>query len=250
MVMMATISSQTDACLEVYDLNAAPGRPNFLRTFCLPMGGRDSIIIDLSISSDASSWPRGPPAPFSVSLQDKLFTVTYETLAESGENSLKALLFLPMSTILGHLDKSWDDDMEPEIDWKEWGPSGARFIFLDHGLSGVWICHTYGMKFVLAKPSPEGQIRSVRLYDFNKLSARRNCLSSGNSTRALMSPSVIQASDELFAEAVHTHLPCRSSWKDLVCEDDKYEAVMMSEDSLIAVAVGHSEYLSAISPVV
>jgi len=235
-IMMATIFNQTEACLEVYDLNPAPGRPNFLRAFCLPKGGRDSAVIDLSISSDASSWPRGPLAPFSVSLEDKLFTVTYETLAETSENSLKALLCIPMSTILDHLDKPWVDDMEQEIDWKEWGPSGAHFISLDRGLSDVWICHTYGMKFVLAKPSPEGHIGSIRLYNFNKLSAKRDCLSPGNTTRALTSPSVILASAEMFAEPVHTHLPCRCSWRDLVCEDTKYEAVMMSEDSLIAVA--------------
>ena len=240
--MIAVITdNQADACLEVYDVKPAPSRQRPLCTFFLPEGGQNSLVIDLSISSDTSSRPH-PTAPFSISFQDKLFTVTYETMAQDGENTLKALLFLPMSTILSHLDTPYVAGWEQEIPWEQWGPHGAHFISLDYELSDVWVCHTYGMKFVLAcSPTPEGQFRSVRLYDFNHLPARRDCLSSGKSTGLLINSNIIEASDEMFAGSVHTHLPCRCIQKDLpVCEDGRYEAVMMSEDSLIAVAVGHS----------
>jgi hypothetical protein len=240
LVMVAMIATETDARLGVYNLKPAPYQQSFICVFHFPEGAQDSIIIDLSISSDTSPWLlRRPAVPFSVSFQDKLFTVTYETLAASGETTLKALLFLPMSTILGHLNKRWADAADREIPWHEWGPHGTRFVFLDHELSSVWICHTYGMKFVLAcKPSPADQSQSICLYDFNKLTAGRDSLLPA--TKALMTSSVIRRSDHMFDELVYTHLPCRCSWNDLpMCDGDKYEAVMMSEDSLIAVAVGH-----------
>jgi hypothetical protein len=246
MIAMIT-NNQADACLEVYDMKSLPSRQRPLCTFFLPEGGENSLVIDLSISSDTSTRPH-PTAPFSVSSQDKLFTVTYETMAQDGENTLKALLFLPMSTILSHLDTPYVADTEQEIPWEQWGPYGAHFISLDYELSDVWVCHTYGMKFALAcRPTPQGQFRSVRLYDFNHLPTKRDYLSSGRSTGLLINSNTIEASDEMFAESVHTHLPCRCIQKDLpIYEDGKYEAVMMSEDSLIAVAVGHSAYLTLV----
>jgi hypothetical protein len=240
--MTAMIIDETDACLEIYDLKPAPGRPaNFICAFLLPEGSLDSWVVDMSISSDVSSChPHGSTPPFSVSSHNKLFTIAYEAVSGTG-NTLKALLFLPMSTILDHLAKSRTNNAVKNIPWEEWGPHGTRFITLDHELSDVWICHTYGMKFMMAcNPTSAGQFRSVCLYDFNNLSIRRDCLSPGNSTTVLTSPSVIEASDGIFAESVHTHLPCRCHLKDLpICDDGKYEAVMMSEDCLLAVAVGH-----------
>jgi hypothetical protein len=240
--MTAMIINETDACLEIYDLKPALGRPaNFICAFLLPKGSLDSWVVDMSISSDVSSChPHGSTPPFSVSSHNKLFTIAYEAVSGTG-NTLKALLFLPMSTILDHLAKSRTNNAVKNIPWEEWGPHGTRFITLDHELSDVWICHTYGMKFMMAcNPTSAGQFRSVCLYDFNNLSIRRDCLSPGNSTTVLTSPSVIEASDGIFAESVHTHLPCRCHLKDLpICDDGKYEAVMMSEDCLLAVAVGH-----------
>ena len=113
------------------------------------------------------------------------------------------------------------------------GPHGTCFVFLNHKLLSVWICHTYGLKFVLAcKPSLADQSQSICLYDFNKLTARWDS--------SLPATNVIQCLDHMFDKLVYTHLPCQCSWNDLLmCNGNGYEAVMMSEDSLIAAVVGH-----------
>ena len=233
--MLAAIASGYEPFLGIFDLTSTPDSP----THCLlslPSPGLAVEVAELLISYDDSR--PSFECPFSLNSEDHLFTITYQIYAQSSDTLSTYLLCLPWSTLHRLVTRERFNCDGPSIPWSEWGPSNTRFIILNHEISDGWVCHTYGTKCAMASGPIQGYYSSVKLYDFNQMSAKRDIQSGGNLTTVLVDPTILDASDDTFATPVSTDLACRYVEVDLPrSEDGKYGAIMISEDCLIAVSV-------------
>ena len=234
--MLAADALGSEPFLGIFDLTSTPDNP--VHCFLsLPLPGSAAEVEELSISYDSSrpSWK----CPFSSNCEDHLFTITYKTYAWSSDTLSTYLLLLPWSTLRRLVTREKLSRHGPSIPWSEWGPSNTRFIALNHGISNVWVCHTYGTKCAMASGPIQGHYySSVKLYDFNQLSAKHDIQSASNLTNVLVDSTTLDSSDKTFVTPISTDLACRYVEVDLPGSvDGKYEAILMSEDSLIAVSV-------------
>lgn len=231
LVMVASCLDQATASLRIFSLKAGVARKP-LCTLYLPPCGYKVLLLDLTLSTDPTS--ESPSGAFSLAPRDTLYTVTFN--AWSGpERSRQAMFFVPLSTVLKYTDPA-SNSFAKKVPWEKWGPSGTHCIKSGRNLADVWVCHTAGMKSVVAKLSArEGKTSSVCVYDF---STKR---SYGDDEAVRKLPQPILASAFLFDSRIDTHLPCNLLEADLASfERDKIKAAMMSEDGIVLVSVSIS----------
>lgn len=233
--MFAAVGVDSEPFLAIFDLTSALDSPAhcFLN---LPMPGASTQVGEILISSDAShpSLKR----PFSLNPEDHLFTITFQTYVWDSDTFSTYLLCLPWSNLRHLVTRDGLSSDGPRIIWDDWGPSNTRFLALSHEIPDVWVCHTYGTKCAVASGPKGRHFSSVRLFDFNQMSTKRDIQSDRNLSNVLVDPTIVDSSVLTFDTRVSTDIPCRYVEVDLPrSADGKYEAVMMSEDSLIAVSV-------------
>lgn len=151
------------------------------------------------------------------------------------------MFFVPLSTILLHalprLQSAPSQNLDDDVAWEEWGPNGARCVFVGRAVSRAWTCHTSGMKCVVPHISRlRGAAPSLRVYDFTSSLNRQE---PGDNDVSCVVPD-LNPRTRIFQVDVETHLPFRCFEKSLAMfnEKGKLEGIIMSEDSIILVTVG------------
>ncbi|KAF7968570.1 hypothetical protein HWV62_30115 [Athelia sp. TMB] len=233
-VVVACCLDQVTAFLRMWPLKSGSAHMP-LCTLRLPSCGYRVMLLDLTLSSDPPS--EASSAAFSTPPRDILYTLTFD--AWSGEQSRKALFFIPLSTLL--IYASTDPlSMREEVAWPDWGPTGTRCIMTDPDLSDIWTCHTAGLRCVVAHISPrKSKTPSLRVYDF---SAKRSFVDDPQHVQAVISSNTIPASKRMFVPEVQTSLPVRFVEVDLDKFEGKWKAAMMSEDSIVLVNADEKEF--------
>ncbi|CCM05194.1 uncharacterized protein FIBRA_07403 [Fibroporia radiculosa] len=197
----------------------------FACTFHYPRLAPRALPLAFSIRSDpAPLWPsRDSQVPFYTARTDRLLVLTF-WVAEA-DQIRTILLFTLASTILSHVN-AVQDMARQRFSWEQWGPEGSCMMSNLFGHSSVWVCYVFGTRFV-ARGGP----REIKVYDFNVLPYERRMAQSdvkgrGDGKRK----ACVFREGETFEGEVATALPYHM--RSLSVEED-FEAVMVSEDSLI-----------------
>lgn len=218
---------------------------DYLCTFHYPAMSDTFSTIAMSIRSDPGpSWRPHPSlkVPFHVSRQDRLFVVT---LWVTEVHHFAILTLIPSSTFLTHIQSLSPGETKRDFEWSEWGPEGSRLIAAPSTHTSVWVCYVYGMTFAMALRSGSQQV--IVTLDFNRLDIRRSRYGLGGEgvqptpdARLVTEPTAI-STRRLFKEEVSTGLPywlrkTRPFGGEGAEGEGHFEAVMLSEDSLIMVS--------------
>jgi len=195
--------------------------------------GIDILII--SEPTPASTVSNLSAAPFTCSSTDILFTVTLRYAIGMDVESAVVLL-VPRSTIL-HQVSCVSSSPQKYVGWESWGETGSRM--LDIQPSDVWVCHSYGMKFVHSR---DGEAFAC-LYDLNPY-ATRKVVNTANSPDLPWKPmekeTKISGRRNPFSTDVFTSLPGREASLDLIPNEHGWEATMITGDHVVMVQVSGS----------
>lgn len=201
-----------------------------------------TIVYEMSISSEpspTSAISNIPAAPFTHSSTDVLFTVTVTYSDSSSENEAITLL-VPRSTILSQVSRV-SASPQKYLEWESWGPTGSRMLKIKP--SDVWVCYSYGMKFVHS--SPAGSV-FAHVYDFNPYATRTD-VSSANCPhlpwKAMPMETKIRRGHNPFDIDVITSLPGRNATFHLMPSDHGWEATMITEDHIVLVQVSEPQHV-------
>jgi hypothetical protein len=250
LVMVASLGAiPLHACLSIYNLSLAPGDAGIC-TFLLPQVRDQSSLLttDISISGDQSClWtPKSSlKVPFFTSHKNKVLGITYTWDGES--HPVSFVLFVPISTILKHIHAVQTGELDCDIiPWDNWGVCGARFLDPGYTPSPTWVRCAYGQEYILGDTYVSEGCETVRLYDFNSLSLNRALLSTEDNdehTEILTDTTRVEA--EVFAFPILSSLPCQIRTAQLPPRGNDnflsfYNAVMLTEDALVAVSVSWS----------
>ncbi|KAH7907929.1 hypothetical protein BJ138DRAFT_1128806 [Hygrophoropsis aurantiaca] len=192
-----------------------------------------SVIIR---SEPAPGWvPHASLAvPFFSSLKNRLFVLTTVFDVSNNTGSNTAVLFIPLSTILSQVQAAAGPSRSV-IPWSSWGPHGTRMIA--RRPSETWVCYSFGMKFI--QMLPWVQQRRARIYDFNqyaRTSTPVDGTQDGKPTwKKLAKSQKINEQMPIFQDDIITYLPGRVAEVHLP-SSSTYEAVMLSEDNIVAVS--------------
>jgi hypothetical protein len=194
--------------------------------------------IKFEIRSDPSpSWAPDPglKVPFYIAKRNRVYAISLWLLVH---NRLRAVtLLVPLSTFLSCMDGSSSHHPPNVFQWFDWGPQGTRMLTNRIPPSDVWVCYTYGLKYVAFRKVKNRF--AVDVYDFNQPALSR-ALQQNHDTGAEISaidPSIFEE-DEIFEDGIETSLPYRLRTLPLDLRSIAHVAVMCSEDSLIIVDVG------------
>lgn len=196
-----------------------------------------SDILIISEPIPASTVSNLSAAPFTCSSTDILFTVTLTYFMGSAFESAIVLL-VPRSVILYQASRV-SSSPQKYIEWELWGPQGSRI--LDIQPSDVWVCHSYGMKFVYG---PDDQHAGC-LYDFNPYATRKVVNTAnrpGLPWKPMEKETKISGTRNPFDTDVVTSLPgCGVSLDILLLfNEDGWEATMITGDHIVMVQVSGS----------
>lgn len=197
----------------------------------------------ISISSEPSPTSTTPnnTAPFTHSSTDVLFTVTLKYSMGRNPSSFIVLL-VPRSTILHHI-LCVSTSSQKHLKWESWGPKGSRMLDIEP--SNVWVCHSYGMKFV---HSPCRNFANV--YDLNPYATRKDVNSANRPDfpwGIMEKETKISGRHNPFDTDVVTSLPGREASIELIPNEHGWEATMIAEDHIVLVQVSKST-INTISP--
>ena len=195
-------------------------------------------VEDVLITSDPSPTRTNsyiPVAPFTCSATDVLFTITLKYSMEDPTGmdlEWAVVLLVPRSTILDRVSSSFGSSLE----WESWGPQGSRM--LDIKPSDVWVCHSYGMKFI---HNPVGEAIAI-VYDFNPYATRKDVDTPNRHLpwKVMERETRISCERSPFKTDVVTSLPGREVSLELTPNDHGLEAVMITEDHIVIVQVSES----------
>jgi len=193
-------------------------------------------VLIISEPSPTSTSPNIPAAPFTAST-DVLFTVTLSYSMDTDDDDVSAVVLLvPRSTIL-HQVSCVSSSPQKYVGWESWGETGSRM--LDIQPSDVWVCHSYGMKFVHSR---DGEAFAC-LYDLNPY-ATRKVVNTANSPDLPWKPmekeTKISGRRNPFSTDVFTSLPGREASLDLIPNEHGWEATMITGDHVVMVQVSGS----------
>ena len=246
-----TISSR----ILVVDVDAAPDQPtlpselDYLCALHYPTLSDNFTTIAMSLRSDPGPHWRPHPSlkvPFHISRTDRLFAITL-WLTE-GHTHVALLSLIPASTILAAIASLAPGETRRDFEWSEWGPHGSRFLVAPSRHTTVWVCYVYGTTFVMVLRSGSQQV--IMTLDFNELDIRRTLSRAGpeseeNELRTENARLVTEITEfrraGVFQEPVHTSLPywlrkTRPFGGEGAEGEGHFDAVMVSEDSLVMVA--------------
>jgi hypothetical protein len=170
--MFATISSGTQEptrcmCLDIHDLGRAH-EYSAVCSFRFPLsnsiGSYLTMLIQCDITSGRTSHSYGS-VPFSTSQSDRLYVVSCTPDSLGGP---RLVLFVHLSTLLAKIATLPPGTIRHRFSWTEWGEEGTRLLYLQP--SPWWTTHVHGTKFALIRN------QKLEVYDFNKLSVKRNRL--------------------------------------------------------------------------
>ncbi|KIK65308.1 hypothetical protein GYMLUDRAFT_38750 [Collybiopsis luxurians FD-317 M1] len=242
LILLGSLSRDEDvflAELVVIDLhNEQVNDPGF--SFHLPDAASEYDVHGFDIMSGpaatSDTWCSESNAPFTTSLQDRLMVVNYHIRDPHGEHRTYAV-FVPLSVLLHHIRHRRTN--QAFLTWNEWGPRGTRMLRVE--FSQVWITYIHGMKASVYDSTSMG----FRLFDFSKLGLMYD-LKKGEkrpSTQYLTEPTVIES---VFGEMpIRTYLPGRIRSGGIPLKS--FEAVMVTEDALVAVTDGDEAALHVYS---
>jgi hypothetical protein len=156
--------------LDIFDLGHAH---EYSALFALPVcsfgfpvsrSGRSDyeMSIRCDVTSGRTSHSYGS-VPFSTSQSDRLYVVS---CTPNSQETPPLILFVHLSTLLAKISTLPPGTKGHQFAWTEWGEEGARLLHLQP--SPVWITHVHGTKFALIRN------QQLEVYDFNKLSVKRN----------------------------------------------------------------------------
>ncbi|KAH9927976.1 uncharacterized protein BXZ73DRAFT_48599 [Epithele typhae] len=235
---------QADPRLMILDLDRASSEPvmfadlDYLCTFQYPEFSPICTTHSVTIRSDpAPHWTPHPSlhVPFHVAHGDRLFVITLWVL-EAGGTWLGLLSLAPTATFLRALGSLPPGETRRDFPWDEWGLHGSRLIAAPRTHTTVWVCYVHGQTFVL--PQPDSQ-RAVLALDFNPLAVRRWRVAEAAAAEArVIDELAVFRPKRVFTKEVRSGLPyvlrrCRPFADG---EEGEFDAVMVSEDSLVTVA--------------
>lgn len=224
-------------------------RADFVCSFHFPILAQWAIPLAVSIRSDpAPSWTphRDLQVPFYTSRDERLFVVTF--WAADGGNVRTILLFTLTSSLFAHIETLQPGEKKRRFAWGDWGPMGSRMMMAPTGHSDTWVCYVHGTKFV--SPRRWGMQKGIQVYDFNVLPYKRRLAELNTDSDAevekyswISDPSALGDLVLIFQEPVSTGLPYRVQVMYPPADDNgnDYEAVMLSEDTLITLASQNRE---------
>ncbi|RPD61706.1 hypothetical protein L226DRAFT_485162 [Lentinus tigrinus ALCF2SS1-7] len=236
----------------VVDVDAAPEQPtqlsdlDYLCAFHYPTLSNNFTTIAMSLRSDPGPHWRPNPSlkvPFHISRTDRLFVITM-WLTE-GHAHVALLSLIPASTFLSAMASLAPGETRREFEWSEWGPRGSRFLVAPSRHTTVWVCYVYGMTFVMVLRSGSQQV--IMTLDFNQLDIRRTlCEDDPETETPTENARLVTETTEfrragVFLDPVQTSLPywlrkTRPLGGEGAEGEGHFEAVMLSEDSLIMVS--------------
>ncbi|KAL4078607.1 hypothetical protein V8B97DRAFT_1880936 [Scleroderma yunnanense] len=190
----------------------------------------DGVLI-ISEPSPTSTVPTNFQAPFTYSSTDVLFTITLKYSLDTVSMSAVVLL-VPRSTILSHVS-SISTSPEKHLEWESWGAKGSRMLLL--APSDIWVCHTYGMKYI----HKDGGV-SASIYDFNPYVTNKDVNTASCpriSWTAMEKETIIRGRTNPFEMDVVTSLPGRKAPLPLTPNGNGWEAAMITEDHIVMVQV-------------
>lgn len=204
-----------------------------------------AMPLSVSIRSDpAPSWKPHPGhhVPFYTAREDRLFVTTFWVADDT--NIRTYLLFVPSSTLLSHIGKLEPTAANIQLPWEAWGPESTRMVPAPAGHSAVWVCYVFGMKFV--SPKRWGMVKGVQIHDFNQLALRRQQVQGddpGSPEEQRHNDVTTIERGMVFEEDVTTSLPYRTRiFFPPTDEGEDFDAVMLSEDTLITVTSVSLQY--------
>ncbi|RDX52578.1 hypothetical protein OH76DRAFT_168578 [Lentinus brumalis] len=237
----------------VLDLDAAPDAPaklselDYLCAFHYPMLSNNFTTLAMSLRSDPGPHWRPSPSlkvPFHISRTDRLFVNTI--WLTDGHAHIALLSLIPASTFLSALSSLAPGETRRDFEWSEWGPRGSRFVVAPSRHTPVWVCYVYGMTFAMVLRAGSQQV--IMTLDFNQLDIQRTLCSEGEAQTTENARLVTETTEfrraGVFREPVHTSLPywlrkTRPLGGEGSEGEGHFEAVMISEDSLIMVSSQH-----------
>ncbi|KAI9056374.1 hypothetical protein FKP32DRAFT_1639392 [Trametes sanguinea] len=235
---------------------------DWMCAFHYPALGENFATISMSIRSDpAPNWTPNAAhkVPFHVARQDRLFVITL-WVVQGNMHILPFISLVPSWTFLDCIRTLSPGETQRIFDWHEWGPTGSRLIPAPPTHTSVWVCYVYGLTFALS--IRQGTQRGIVAFDFNQHAVRR-VQAQEERERAEMGPQawatqqgsrrkLVQADDRVFhppsvfKDEVRTSLPyiLRKTAQFAPEEGEgHFDAVMISEDSLILVSSVSYVYL-------
>ncbi|KAL7284613.1 LOW QUALITY PROTEIN: hypothetical protein ACG7TL_001908 [Trametes sanguinea] len=230
---------------------------DWLCAFHYPALGENFATISMSIRSDpAPNWAPKPEhkVPFHVARQDRLFVITL-WVVQGNMHILPFISLVPSWTLLDCIRTLSPGETLRVFDWSDWGPRGSRLIPAPPTHTSVWVCYVYGLTFALS--IRQGTQRGIVTFDFNQHAVRR-AQAQEEREKAEMGPlawamqqgtrrKLVQADDRLFhppnvfKDEIRTSLPyILRKAAPFAAEEGEghFDAVMVSEDSLILVSSG------------
>ena len=194
-----------------------------------------ATVEDVSIISEPSPTSTVlniTAVPFTAST-DVLFTVTLRySMGTNFESAL--VLLVPRSTILYQVS-CVSSSPQKYVGWETWGPTGSRMLDIEP--SDVWVCHSYGMKFI----HKDGEA-NTSVYDLNPYATRKdvNTANPHIPWKAMKETKMIGGRRNPFKMDVITYLPGREASLKLTPNEHGWKAAMITEDHIVMVQVSES----------
>ncbi|CDO72096.1 hypothetical protein BN946_scf184962.g39 [Trametes cinnabarina] len=228
---------------------------DWMCAFHYPTLGENFATISMSIRSDpAPNWAPNPAhkVPFHVARRDRLFVITL-WVVQGNMHIIPFISLVPSWTFLDCIRTLSPGETQRIFDWSEWGPHGSRLIPAPPTHTSVWVCYVYGLTFALS--IRQGSQRGIVTFDFNQYAVRRlraqeerEAAAVGPLAWALQQGArrkLVQEDDRafhpagVFKDEVRTSLPYilrKTSPLNSEEGEGHFDAVMLSEDSLIMVS--------------
>ena len=235
--------------LLVYDLSM--GLPTriaiddspFVCSFICPSPSPWIVAFDIGIQSDPAPYHKPDPAlsvPFFTGRENRMFVITIQLT--DGHAIQTFVIFIPSFTLTKQVSTLTSHEGGICFPWEEWGPTGARMM-PSPGQSSIWVCYTYGMRFVTSRESETGDT-TIYVFDFNPLPIKRAVQRGPTEIfGSLCNTSPTSVMPGAFEDIITTSLPYSISEVSLETNTEdvgKFSAIMCSEDSLIIVSVRSS----------
>ncbi len=202
-----------------------------------------AVPLAMSVRSDpAYGWQPHPDleVPFHTSRTDRLFVVTLWVV--EGANIYTLVLFVPFSTIFSQITKV--EELGEDVRWDVWGPRGSRMMKAPNGHSMIWVCYIFGQSFIAPWHTPDHSTqpvgpKAIQILDFSQLAVKKDIAEGLDRdhpvTTVVQSPTTLNLGP-ILERPVKTYLPYRAKTIRVPThENHTFNAVMMSEDSIVTV---------------
>ncbi|KAJ7450078.1 hypothetical protein B0H11DRAFT_2078366 [Mycena galericulata] len=194
-------------------------------TLRLPDLVPDRIIRGLGIHSGPLCARPMPGRPFSTSNERRIYVFLMDY-----DNLKWKRLFVHYRTLQQYvIDYEMEKWLDPaDVPWDEWGPQNSRIL---PGTYYGWLRHVEGERIVI--PNHENQC--IEVLDFGIIRSRPPSLDAlqaagVSDTELHMHPTTLSEENDVFAEAVTTSLPFRSTLRSM----GDFNVFLIDQDHIIA----------------